>query len=922
MNDEIKKYFRGNIKKAVLCGFFALWILLDFILLLNKTSVDKTLLMSVFSADAESVSEASFVIALIIAVCIASCIMGILRCVLDKRPSMVLFVMLIICQIAIISISASFDVFKTAGKVVFILNLIFVLIGSAYNVTCTIINGEKFKDGNSNNRLAVLMLGVVSLFVTLILLVVPFCKYFENGVKPLMIPLDEVFGGSEVTDGIIVFAVVVAIVAINAVLFIRAIMNYSRGEKIFIEKVKGVVALSTLSSGGYFVASIAYCLFIKTLNTKVNIVPISILPFLCMAVVSIIFAYFWQKVNAGHKYKKYTNKKIEWAKIEFFVYATILSVLSVIASLTDILNVSLKEPEKKNIFVINGMKTLTELNKNAEGFRIVAFFIVLILVVTGALLLASLVALVAKSKMFKKIALAQSLFALLSCLFVGMLGKYYEIVQKINEITLVSYFEELLEYGENVTYNVKSNSYFWFMGAMVIAVILIIRAPYSKLQEKDVIQVASTISGAVPGAPVSNTEEANAPIISGQDAEFANNNNIVNYGTPFGASYMSENQDGTRANGTKIADPCPAFSELDKKAQDFENQTKNAEKIMFKTPSLQSVVQFVVEYARDSRLHLSYKAEDIATFIAGLGATRLTILQGMSGTGKTSLPKIFTEALFGNCEIIEVESSWRDKNELLGYYNEFSKTYTPKKFTQALYKAKLNPKQLTFIVLDEMNLSRVEYYFSDFLSLMENEEEKREIKLLNVGLFKDENGTKTPYKALSDGHTLKIPSNVWFIGTANRDESTFEISDKVYDRAHTMNFNKRAPKVNSYLEPLSPKWLSAEAFMNLLQDADKTMSFDIESCQVIHDLEELLAPYNISFGNRVAGQIEKFVRIYCACFPASEQIKRDAIETILLSKVVSKLEYKSIENKERLASELKKLGLNRCSEFVLKLNED
>jgi hypothetical protein len=58
----------------------------------------------------------------------------------------------------------------------------------------------------------------------------------------------------------------------------------------------------------------------------------------------------------------------------------------------------------------------------------------------------------------------------------------------------------------------------------------------------------------------------------------------------------------------------------------------------------------------------------------------------MSGTGKTSLPKIVAEALMSVCDIVEVESSWRDKNELLGYYNEFSKLYTPKKFTQALYK--------------------------------------------------------------------------------------------------------------------------------------------------------------------------------------------------------------------------------------------
>jgi 5-methylcytosine-specific restriction endonuclease McrBC GTP-binding regulatory subunit McrB len=124
----------------------------------------------------------------------------------------------------------------------------------------------------------------------------------------------------------------------------------------------------------------------------------------------------------------------------------------------------------------------------------------------------------------------------------------------------------------------------------------------------------------------------------------------------------------------------------------------------------------------------------------------------------------------------------------LGYYNEFSEKFTPKKFTQALYKAALNPEIVTFIVLDEMNLSRIEYYFSDFLSLMENEEGKRSLKLLNVPLFQKTKDGEVPYKVLKEGETIEIPSNIYFIGTANRDESTFVISDKVYDRAHTMNF--------------------------------------------------------------------------------------------------------------------------------------
>ena len=114
-------------------------------------------------------------------------------------------------------------------------------------------------------------------------------------------------------------------------------------------------------------------------------------------------------------------------------------------------------------------------------------------------------------------------------------------------------------------------------------------------------------------------------------------------------------------------DSCPAFTELDNKLSYYNDLLFQRKNKLFENPSLPDIVQFVVDYARESRLHLSYTPQTIAKFVAGLGATKLSILQGMSGTGKTSLPKIFLEALMGNCEIVEVESSWKDKNELIGY---------------------------------------------------------------------------------------------------------------------------------------------------------------------------------------------------------------------------------------------------------------
>ena len=489
---------------------------------------------------------------------------------------------------------------------------------------------------------------------------------------------------------------------------------------------------------------------------------------------------------------------------------------------------------------------------------------------------------------------------MISLFLVGMFGKYYQMVQNLNS----ELFASLSNFDFTVDFTVKSSSLYYFFIAVVVMAVLLVRNPYTK---GITIERELTL----------RKQSENPHTVKGEIALTDIPDNAVqrNDGT-----ILSNNEAGEQT--VWFADPCPIFTELDNKIPQFQTELEEKRQALFDNPTLPKLVQFIVQYARDSRLHLSYTEEDIATFVAGLGATKLSILQGMSGTGKTSLPKIFSEALYARCEIVEVESSWRDKNELLGYYNEFSKNYTPKKFTQALYRAKLNPETLTLIVLDEMNLSRIEYYFSDFLSLMENEPDKRELRLVNVSLYRTEKGEKVAYQGLCEGHTLQIPSNVWFIGTANRDESTFEISDKVYDRAHTMNFNKRAAKVSHYNEPLAQRFLPLDALQTLFEKANRTVQFNIDSYPVIAEVERLLAPYNISFGNRIATQIEKFVNVYASCFASSASVIPHAVEQILLSKVVSKLELKSVDNKEQLAAEFKKLQLHKCSEFILKLNED
>jgi energy-coupling factor transporter ATP-binding protein EcfA2 len=116
-------------------------------------------------------------------------------------------------------------------------------------------------------------------------------------------------------------------------------------------------------------------------------------------------------------------------------------------------------------------------------------------------------------------------------------------------------------------------------------------------------------------------------------------------------------------------------------------------------------------------------------FFALIQTNDLIVLAGESGSGKTNLVKSFADAIGGKSFIIPVKPNWTSSEDLLGYYNPLEKKYLSTPFLDALLEAKNNPEIPYFICLDEMNLARVEYYFADFLSLLEERDEQPEIKL-------------------------------------------------------------------------------------------------------------------------------------------------------------------------------------------------
>lgn len=450
---------------------------------------------------------------------------------------------------------------------------------------------------------------------------------------------------------------------------------------------------------------------------------------------------------------------------------------------------------------------------------------------------------------------------------------------------------------------------------------------------------------------------------------------------------------------SSVGEICPALTAIDIEQMETSGEEYNRvqeradAKVDMRSINLPKLVSHVKTYAASRAKPLFYSDRDLRAYLAGMASSHLTILQGMSGTGKTSLPKIFAEAILGEINVVAVESSWRDRNELLGYYNDFSKKFTAKEFTCDLYRAGSERYKDTIyiIVLDEMNLSRVEYYFADFLSVLEDKETNWKIKLVDtdlrqlpteitqevkdalekekgretselreiieklypdMSLSEDEetkvssndklrlisylsgkkfkNAANTRYlvggpQNLLDGNTIRIPSNVWFVGTANRDESTFEITDKVYDRAQVLEFNKRAK--GTKLDEVEKIYLPYEVLEKLFKKAAADFEFDAESNALLEDIEQILqANFKISYGNRILDQINTFVPVYVAAGQglglSDEQLIIEALDYQLTYKVLKKLEYVEMNrdaNKDagdKLRKKFEQNGMKLAKEFM------
>jgi len=328
-----------------------------------------------------------------------------------------------------------------------------------------------------------------------------------------------------------------------------------------------------------------------------------------------------------------------------------------------------------------------------------------------------------------------------------------------------------------------------------------------------------------------------------------------------------------------------------------------------------SLKEFCEEFRDYSsyKLHLYYDIKDIRRFVAGLAVTRLIILQGMSGTGKTSLAYAFGEFVENKTVVVPIQPMWKERSDLIGYYNEFTKKFNETTLLYKMYEA-LYTRDIYVTVLDEMNIARVEYYFAEFLSLFElPNPDSRNLDVVSDVWDND--------PVLLRNGKLRLPLNMYFIGTANNDDSTFAISDKVYDRAIVLNLDNKCDPFEA--KRTSPVRISWNHINDLFYKARQKYELSYRNLRRINELDKyLIDTFNITFGNRIMKQIKEYVPVIIECGGT----ELDAIDDIVSRKILRKLESKNPvyvkSQSEALINKLNDLfGDNKMSQCINVINQ-
>ena len=294
-------------------------------------------------------------------------------------------------------------------------------------------------------------------------------------------------------------------------------------------------------------------------------------------------------------------------------------------------------------------------------------------------------------------------------------------------------------------------------------------------------------------------------------------------------------------------------------------------------PSLNELTNRVLEAAKNEGLQ--FEVEDIESLHCGLWADKrrhFAVLSGLSGTGKTKIARLYAEALIpdfkGNDDdrlrVIPVQPGWHDPGPLLGYVNPLQDppAYVQPDCLKLLFRAGKKRSEPHVLILDEMNLSHPEQYLAPLLSAMEQEDRNDET---------GQTGGRIPLHSEEEikdlARNIDYPGNLVIIGTVNMDETTMGISDKVLDRAFTLEFWEIKPE--KWFEQNEEEWATIKDDYNALLD-------------LLNELYGALSDTRRHFGWRVIAEVVGFLRRYKE---GHGSIDATAVDKVIYAKVLPKL---------------------------------
>lgn len=290
---------------------------------------------------------------------------------------------------------------------------------------------------------------------------------------------------------------------------------------------------------------------------------------------------------------------------------------------------------------------------------------------------------------------------------------------------------------------------------------------------------------------------------------------------------------------------------------------------------------------------------ELANFFLAMTVSPLVILSGISGTGKSLLPRKFAKRTNSKFHPIPVQPQWSDNSDLFGFVPTLSPTkFVEGKLIKGLRDAQDHPETLVIALLDEMNLAPVEHYFSDFLSVAESRERKGAkigsdplpIELPSVP------GAGLPDPE-ADLRGIELPSNLRVIGTANMDETTHSFSPKVLDRAFTIEFDD--PDLTSFASGTVAETATFEILSNIVINPANAISV-LEAravnqelfehiAQRLSEIQDILSPAGIKFGYRTRDAILLYLHFWRQLGLSDVMSGYAALDFCILQKILPKV---------------------------------